>query len=355
MNLYKLGFSDYQIQEIESLGIELTSIARVIKEHKERYIISTYNKEYEAEITGNLRFSAKCREDFPAVGDWVQFLPFEENTAIIQQFIPRKTILARKSVSSSSEKQIIATNIDIAFVVQAVDRDFNLNRMERYVSLIYSGSIVPVIILNKSDLISDEELQNKINLVANRFNTIQIISSSNISQIGINKIKEILEKGKTYCFVGSSGVGKSSLINSLLKENKIKTSNLSSSTSKGKHTTTNRELILLENGSVLIDTPGMREIGLTDAKEGIEKTFNTIEELSTKCKFTNCTHSDEPGCAVLDALESGILEQKEVDNFKKLIRESNHFQSSIADKRKKDKEFGKMIKQVLKEKKNNKF
>jgi ribosome biogenesis GTPase len=348
-------FNDYINEQIERLNIDQSSIARVIKEHKGRYIISTFEVEYEAEITGNLRFSAKSREDFPAVGDWVEFIPFEVNTAIIQSIIPRKTLLERKSVNSSSEKQIIASNIDCAFIVQSVDRDYNINRLERYVSLIYSGSILPIIVLNKTDLISNEDLHNKIDKISNRFKDIKIISTSNISNKGVNQLKASLEQGKTYCFVGSSGVGKSSLINVLLNEDAFKTTQLSDSTNKGKHTTTHRELVILENGSILIDTPGMREIGLTDNIKSIEKTFANIDELSKECKFKNCTHTDEPDCEVLNALELGLIDQKSFDNFKKLIRESQHFQSSVADKRKKDKEFGKMIKKVVKIKKDNKF
>jgi ribosome biogenesis GTPase len=355
MNLEKIGFNIFFQKQLEDLGIDNTTIARVIQEHKERYIISTFEKEYEAEITGNLRYSAKSREDFPSVGDWVQFLPYEENTAVIQQLIPRKTLLTRKSVSSSSEKQIIAANIDTAFVVQAVDRDFNLSRLERYVSLIFAGSIEPVVILNKTDLISKEELQDKLTQVSKRFKEIRIISMSNETLEGIGDLKNSLEVNKTYCLVGSSGVGKSSIINTLLNENKIKTNTISEITNKGKHTTTNRELILLDNGSIFIDTPGMREIGLTDNTEAIVKTFSTIEELSKNCKFGNCTHTDEPGCAILEALESGAVNNKEFENLKKLIRESEHFQASVAEKRKRDKEFGKMCKDIMKVKKKNKY
>ena len=346
---------DYLSQQINNLGIEISSIARVIKEHKERYIISTTDNELEAEITGNIRFSAKSREDFPAVGDWVEFINFDKNSAVIQSIIPRKTLLERKLVNSDAEKQIIAANIDVAFIVQSVDRDFNINRLERYVSLICSGSITPIIILNKADLISEEELNIKLNKTNSRFKDIKVLSTSNISINGVNQLKLLLETGKTYCFIGSSGVGKSSLINVLLNEETLKTKEISISTNKGKHTTTHRELITLTNGSILIDTPGMREIGLTDDIEGIKETFSDIEELATQCKFKDCTHTQEQGCAILGALESGIIDSKSYENFHKLIRETEHFQSSLADKRKKDKAFGKMIKNVIKERKSNKF
>lgn len=355
MNLDRLGFNEHTKHQIEKLNIERSTVARVIQEHKERYIISAFEKEYEAEITGNMRFSAKSREDFPAVGDWVVFSPFEKNTAIIRQIIPRKTSLERKAVDSDSEKQIIAANIDTAFIIQGVDRDFNINRLERYISLIYARSIIPIVILNKSDLITKEELQTMLNEVSKRFTDIKIISTSNITLEGIDDLKNLLQQNMTYCLIGSSGVGKSSIINTLLNEDQIKTNTLSLASNKGKHTTTKRELILLQNGSILIDTPGMREIGLTDVQKGIKKTFSSIEELSHLCKFNNCTHTDEPGCAILNVLESGLIIKKEIDNFKKLVKESEHFNRNLADKRKKDKEFGKMIKQVLKVKKNNKY
>ena len=355
MNIEKLGFNSDIKQSINKLDIDIQLIARVTKEYKERYIISTLDKDYEAEIMGNLRYAAKSREDFPAVGDWVEFIPFDENNAIIKTIIPRTTLLERKSIKSDTEKQIIATNIDVAFVVQSADRDFNLNRLERYISLIYSGSITPAIILNKTDLVPEAELKDKKEQIRNRFKNIDLITTSNITQKGIDELKEYLIIGKTYCFVGSSGVGKSSIINSLLSENRIKTNQISNSTNKGKHTTTNRELILLDNGSILIDTPGMREVGLTEVDSGIENTFTDIEELAKKCKFTNCTHTNEPGCAILNAVESGQIDERTFKNYHKLVREQEHFQRDIAAKRKKDKEFGKMIKNVLKEHKKDKF
>ena len=179
--------------------------------------------------------------------------------------------------------------------------------------------------------------------------------TSTVSNQGLSEIREFLIKGETYCFIGSSGVGKSTIINYLLGNELLEVKEISDATNKGKHTTTHRELLLLENGSVLIDTPGMRELGMTESGEGLEMTFSDIVELARDCKFNNCTHSDEPGCKVIEAIEDGLISYEEFENFKKLERQTEHFSSSISEKRKKDKAFGKFIKDTLNAKKKTKY
>lgn len=354
-DLIQLGLNDKLWNQYESEQCDRSSLSRVIREHKELYQIQNSEGVFNAEITGNMRYAADSRADFPAVGDWVEASVFDEHQAIIHKILPRFSSLERQSVGAHGEKQMIATNINKAFIVQAVDRDFNLNRLERYFVLAHNGGIEPVIILNKADLISEDQLKDINQQVQNRMKISHIFMTSTVSGLGLESIKNYLLKGETYCFIGSSGVGKSSIINFLLGKELLDTKEISQATSKGQHTTTHRELLVLENGGILIDTPGMREVGMIEAGAGMEMTFDDIAELAMNCKFNNCTHVDEPGCKVLEAVEDGELSDEEYENYKKLERQTEHFTSSVAEKRQKDKAFGKMIKNVLKTKKKNKY
>ncbi len=323
-------------------------VGRVISEHKERYVVKTSENEYDSEIIGNLRFSATNRSDFPAVGDWVAISEYDDDKALIHSVFPRKTIIERQAVGKQGEKQIIATNVDYAFIVQAVDRDFNINRIERYLTICYTSKVIPIIILNKIDLINDAELIKLRSEIQSRIKQVEVLNISNETQSGIEKLKGKIEKGKTYCLLGSSGVGKSSLLNNLSGKQWMKTNTISTSTNKGRHVTSHRELLVLENGGILIDNPGMKEVGIADSTEGLEITYAAITELSENCKFKDCTHTSETGCAVLAALESGDLDKSSYENYLKMEREKEHFESTLAEKRKKDKDFGKMIKNYKK-------
>jgi ribosome biogenesis GTPase len=348
MTLDDLGYNIELEKYRKSQNLDVFEVGRIISEHKERYVVKTDKREYDGEIIGNLRFTASHRSDFPAVGDWVAISEYDNDKVLIHSVFPRKTIIERQAVGKQGEKQIIATNIDFAFIIQAVDRDFNMNRIERYCTICHASKVSPIIVLSKIDLITDKELSILVNKVQERVKKVPIVSISNESRKGLLKLRERIGKGKTYCLLGSSGVGKSTLLNNLSGRALMKTNTISTSTNKGRHVTSHRELIILENGGILIDNPGMREVGIADSKEGLEITFDAIVQLSKDCKFKDCTHTTEVDCAVIAAVESGDIDESYYENYLKMEREKEHFESTVAEKRKKDKDFGKMIKNYKK-------
>ena len=314
MRLEDLGYNEnFEKSRLEN-NLQDFDLGRVISEHKERYIVKTVNGEFEAEITGNLRFSAKGREEFPAVGDWVALTTYDSDFAIIHKILPRFSIIKRQAVGQFGEIQIIATNIDYALIVQAVDRDFNINRLERYLTICYASKVSPIIVLTKTDLITEQQLSELIDSLSTRIKKNPVFAISNETQNGYEAVKEIIKKGKTYCMLGSSGVGKSTLSNNLSGKTIMKTDAISQSTNKGRHVTSHRELIVLESGGILIDNPGMREIGITDSANGLETTFDSIVTISKNCKFKDCTHTNEVGCSVLEAVEIGEINYSSYKN-----------------------------------------
>ena len=349
-----LGFSEKAAALIGN-QVSDSELARILAEHKERYIVQSIQGTFQAEITGNMRFAAQARADFPAVGDWVKIVQMDEQSAVILEIFPRYSRLERQAVGKQGEAQLIATNIDFAFIVQSVGHDFNLNRLERYLSICYAGKIEPIIVLTKIDLIDEasvDVLKNQINL---RLPKVPLLFLSTITMEGFDQLKNQMEAFKTYCFIGSSGVGKSSVINRLMENDVLETNAISESTQKGRHTTTHRELLVLPNQSIVIDTPGMRELGMTSQTEGIEKTYDNIGELAQNCRFIDCSHQHEKGCAVIEAVENGSLSEAVYENYLKLKREQEHFSTTIFEKRRKDKGFSKMAKAVVKDRKKNKF
>jgi len=354
MTLEDLGYNGTFEAHRVAHHLDSFEVGRVILEHKERYVVKTASQEFDAELIGNLRYAAESRYDFPAVGDWVAFSEFDEGKALIHAVYPRFSVLKRQAVAKLGQVQIIATNIDFGLIVQALDRDFNLNRLERYLTVCHSSKVAPVIVLSKQDLIDLNKLNEIKSQIAERIQDVMVVCISHESR-GVENLESILEKGKTYCLLGSSGVGKSTLINSLAGTELMETREISSSMNKGRHTTSHRELIVLETGGILIDNPGMRELGIADSSEGLETTFETILEFAKNCKYRDCTHINEQDCGILEALENGEIDKASYENFRKMEREKEHFETDSIQRKKKAKELGKLIKSAVKRRKRDKF
>lgn len=350
MDLGALGFDQWFKDQQDKLFDEGFEVARITEVNRNSYIVKGFDAESYAELAGSTFFTTNSSMDFPSVGDWVQVKYHNDGAhAIIYRIYKRKSLLRRKMAGKTIDYQLIAANIDIAFIVQSCDFDFNIRRLERYLAMVNEGNIDPVLVLTKTDMVCAEDLEEIISLINNMHVKLNIIPVSNVTGAGLDKIKKLLTPGKTCCLIGSSGVGKTTLINKLIGEDEFETGEVRVRDGRGKHITTRRQLIVLPNGSMLIDTPGMRELGTIGFKTGIETSFIDIIELSNKCRFNNCTHKTEAGCAVLQAIENGELDKDRYNSFIKLAKESEYYQMSYAEKRSKDKKFGKFIKKAKKD------
>jgi ribosome biogenesis GTPase len=347
-----LGFDSWFTERIDKSKITEFQIARIVAVHKDSYIVRNKTSEIFAELTGKFIFQAESPLDYPTVGDWVYARYFNDDTlAVIEEVFPRKTFLQRKTSGKKIEFQLIASNIDTAFIVQSLDFNFNIRRMERYLTMVNDGQIEPIVLLSKSDLLSPADVNKKISEVNQLMPDINVLAFSNLNKSAFSEIESLFRSGKTYCLLGSSGVGKTTLLNNLIGEELFMTKSISEKTSKGRHATTSRQLHLLKNGAMIVDTPGMRELGNIAVESGLEQTFDDIVSFSNQCRFSDCTHTNEKGCAILEALEKGDISQERFDNFIKMSKESAYHNMSYLEKRQKDKEFGKMVKSIMKHKK----
>jgi ribosome biogenesis GTPase len=348
VELTDLGFDSWFEEKRKERALPDCAIARVTRVDKDRYLVRNEHDEVQAEPTGRLLFSADSSEDLPCVGDWVFVQYHNDGTlAIIHDLFPRRTFLRRKSAGNKVEYQMIASNIDVAFIMQSCDLNFNLRRMERYLVMVREGHVEPVILLSKSDLVSAEELEERMSEIRNARINAKIIAFSSKTEMGLGVLKQALEKGKTYCLLGSSGVGKTTLLNHLLGREVFETNPVREKDSRGRHTTSRRQMTILEGGALLVDTPGMRELGLMGAGAGIEDSFSDIHELSKSCRFNDCTHSVEVGCAILAAVRTGALTEARYQRYMKLIKESQFHEMTYVERRKKEKKFGRMVKTAM--------
>jgi ribosome biogenesis GTPase / thiamine phosphate phosphatase len=351
LDLNRLGISAWFEDKVDAVLWDGCEIARVITVDKEKYLIRSADEDVPAEITGKLMFSAESALDYPTVGDWVVAQYFDGGSfAIIHDILPRKSVLKRKTSGKRIDFQLIAANIDTALVIQSLDGNYNLRRLERYLTMINESKIRPVVLLSKSDLLSRDEIAAKISEIQSMAPRIQIAAFSNKSRSGLDEVKTILVPGKTICLLGSSGVGKTTLLNNLLGRLAYDTRAVREKDGKGKHTTTRRQLIILDDGGIIIDTPGMRELGNFGIETGLNATFDEIVTLSAGCRYNDCSHTIEKDCTVLAAVEQGRISRERYENFTKMRKESEYYEMSYLDKKRKDKKFGKMIKSVLKNK-----
>lgn len=352
-NLESIGFGKWFQDKIPHGVLKQFDIARVVAVHKDSYTISNGEVDVLAELTGKLIFSASSPVDYPAVGDWVLANFYDENTfAIIHEILPRKSLLKRKTPGKKVDFQLIAANIDFAFIVQSLNENFNLRRLERYLVMVNDGKIQPIVLLSKSDLLDHETITGITEEIHKIMPHLQVIPFSNENESYLDNVKGIMQAGLTYCLLGSSGVGKTTLLNNLIGESKYITKPVSKKESKGRHATTHRQMIKLDFGALVVDTPGMRELGNFAVAKGLGETFSEIAEFSEKCQFNDCTHVNEKGCAVLKAVEDGQLSAERYQNYIKMNKESTFNEMSYLEKRKKDKQFGKLIKTVMKHKKS---
>ncbi|NTW70507.1 MAG: ribosome small subunit-dependent GTPase A [Chlorobiaceae bacterium] len=348
MKLSDLGFNHWFEAHVDEICLEGQAIARVSAVDRNSYLIRNELREIPAELAGKFLFNVESSVELPCVGDWVSVQYHNDGAlAIIHGLFPRKTFLRRKRAGMEVDYQMIAANIDIAFIVQSCHFDFNLARLNRYLVMAADGDVEAIVILAKTDLISEDELQEKLAAIREAGITTRVIALSNLTGAGYDELQQVLLPGRTCCLLGSSGVGKTTLINHLTGRDDLDTKAVSG-TGEGTHTTTRRQLIVLQSGVMFIDTPGMRELGLLGAGQWVDKGFEDIIELSRACRYADCSHTRESGCAVLAAIADGELSEKRYANYLKLQKESEHYEMSYLEKRKKDKAFGRFIKTAKK-------
>ncbi|HCU53980.1 MAG TPA: ribosome small subunit-dependent GTPase A [Gammaproteobacteria bacterium] len=320
-----------------------SSVSRVTAVDRGRYLIRGEADEVPAELTGRFLHLAESAVELPCVGDWVCAQYRDGGAqASLHHVLPRRSFLRRRAAGRDNEFQMIAANIDVAFIVQSCHFDFNVQRLERYLVMVRDGHVEPVVLLTKIDLITPNALEQLVGRIRARGVNSQVVCLSNVTGSGVEQVRELIAPGRTYCLLGSSGVGKTTLINSLIGGSVLDTGAVSH-TGEGRHITTRRQLIVLDRGGLLIDTPGMRELGMLGAQEGIGKTFADIDALAQGCRYTDCRHASEPGCAVRAAIERHELSEEHLRSFRKLQKEAVFNDLSYLDRRKKDRAFGRFL------------
>ena len=295
-NIAALGFTEDFLKNTDPTDVDSFEVARVIAAHKDSYIITKGENDVFAEPVGKMLFGAASPTDLPAVGDFVFATFHDQGTfSVIHKVLPRKSLLKRKTPGKRIDFQLIAANIDVAFIVQSLDANFNLRRLERYLVMIMDSHIKPFVLLSKSDLLDTKHIEDHVSRIHEIMPALPVLPFTNKNAAGVKSVKDLLAPRQTYCLLGSSGVGKTTLLNNLVGDDLFTTRPVREKDSRGRHATTHRQLIKLENGALLIDTPGMRELGNISADTGIDDTFTEILELSEQCQYSDCTHTNEKG------------------------------------------------------------
>lgn len=344
--LNELGWSDWFRQRMACPPAD--SVARVAAVDREQLLLVDGTGPFRAKLAGSFLHRHRMPHELPCVGDWVcmERQPGDD-FGVVHAVVERRTSLRRKSAGDDFDCQMIAANVDQVVIVQSCHFDFNLKRLERYLVMVMDGGADPCILLTKTDLVDRETLAAQIAEIRSAGIAAPVLTVCNLTGDGVDEFRQMLQPGRTYCFVGSSGVGKSTLINRLVGR-EIAGTGVVSGTGEGRHTTVRRELFRLEGGALVIDNPGMREFGIAGAENGMDGSFADIAALAAGCRYRDCGHSGEPGCAVLEAIASGEVRREHFDNYLKLKGEAEFYRMSHAEKRKKDRDFGKFVKSVKK-------
>jgi ribosome biogenesis GTPase len=332
LTLEDYGWDKFFADSFEPFAREGFDVGRVALQHNRALVLYTAAGETQAETTGRLRYLARGTEDLPAVGDWVAIKRTQdEGHAKVHEILPRRSKFSRRAAGSETAEQIVAANVDTVFLVTGLDNDYNPRRVERYLIMAWESGAEPVVVLNKADLVEEvEELRRDIERVAPG---VQVLALSAKRGVGVEQLLPYIGRGRTVALMGSSGVGKSTIVNRLLGGEVQRTAEVRLSDARGKHTTTHRELFVLPGGGLVLDTPGMRELQLLVSERGFRETFDDIEVLAAECRFSDCRHEGEPGCAVRAALESGGLDAERYANYRKMEAEMRHA-ATLVDQRK---------------------
>lgn len=337
LSLYGWNDSLFQLKQISQY--KHLFHGRVSAVNKTNYEVIAENGLLVCELSGNLLYGSSSFE-LPCTGDWIIVQPFDDNKGIIVDVLPRKHTLYRRKSGTISDRQAIASHIDKAFIVQSLDANFSVRRTERFMVQVLEENIQPVLILTKSDLeFNQHQVDESLKHIARQM---PIFFTSILSPETILPVRKFIQQGESIVFVGSSGVGKSSLINALCERTVFFTSEISKSSGKGRHTSTRREMVLMDDGGILIDTPGVREFGLASDNPEVLADIFDVSDFAGYCRFENCTHLDEPGCSVVEAVNNGLLELKVYNSYLKLRKESWYFSTSEHEKRKRGKSFARI-------------